>query len=238
MINENSVSLCMVVYNDSARVENLVLHMRKHLVDEVVIIDQSSSYEHSEKLKEIADVYFLTRNKGNADYDRNLCYSLASKDYIIAMDGDEFLEEEEIEKLKKLHKDYSPELVWFLFNNLITHGDKEINIKDILGDDPHPRFWKREVVVAGNKIPCVLWPIEAHQFPKINTNKIVFSQVWFKHSRFLENVIRTHVSRGKNINPQAQEMEKRFIHAVLSRFDQQIIKEIKEIIPELKEYLQ
>ena len=95
MVNGKTVSLCMVVYNSSDLCERAINSV-KSIIDEVVIVDQGSSASDSEKLKSLADVYLKTTNKGNADYDRQYCYALATKDYILALDADEFFDEVEL----------------------------------------------------------------------------------------------------------------------------------------------
>src|SRR3990167_2909886 len=108
MVNGKSISLCIVVFNQSELAKKAIDSV-KSIVDEIVIVDQGSDPEHSVYYKEIADFYSLTTNKGNADYDRQFCYSLPSKEYILALDADEFLTEENLEKLKQLLTDYNPE---------------------------------------------------------------------------------------------------------------------------------
>ena len=142
MINENSVSLCMVVYNDSARVENLVLHMRKHLVDEVVIIDQSSSYEHSEKLKEIdvdlLRLLFIERSK-IMYYDIKKCY--------IGFHGDT---ERKIVMAVRLGATIPIHYRWYQEGKPIEGKEWSININDgdmyIMSDKAVGTDWKRRKI--------------------------------------------------------------------------------------------
>jgi len=236
MVNGKTVSLCMVVYNSSDLCERAINSV-KSIIDEVVIVDQGSSASDSEKLKSLADVYLKTTNKGNADYDRQYCYALATKDYILALDADEFFDEVELKKINSVFE-YDFHVVWFLFKNLVVHGEVEFDIKDILGgDDPHPRLWKREIEFQGTKTSPVKWPHEAHKFPAMISDKQIFSETFVTHRRELANIVRTHLHRGKNIHPQAQELERNFVKAVLSKFKFETKSELNKQFPELRHYL-
>ncbi len=236
MVNEKSISLCLVVYNQSDLVERAIASV-KDIIDEIVIVDQGSSKEHSDKLKSLSQQYIFTTNKGNADFDRMFCYQMATKEFILAMDADEFLKPETIESIKKLFK-YDFDCIWFLFENLIKHSDvKSINLQSILGDDPHPRLWRKNINFQGQNVPTLQWPIQAHQFPKILSEKQIFSGSKFTHERELKQVIKTHLARTKNIEPQAQQMEKEFLRRILAEFGLDIKKEIVKEFIELKEYL-
>ena len=236
MVDGKSISLCMVVYNSSDLVERAINSV-KSIVDEIIIVSQGSDEEHSKKLKELSNVFIQTSNKGNADYDRQFAYSLASKDFTLALDADESLEETEVDKLKQLITDHEFDSCWFLFKNIISSNGITIDLQNILGDDPHPRLWRSRLSINGQIIPTIEWSYEAHQFPRINSPMQVFSQIKFTHSRELENVLKTHFSRGKNISPQAQQMEKKFVKTVLDKFGEEVKKNVKIKFPEITEYL-
>lgn len=233
MLGNKSVSLCMVVYNSSIKE---TYESVKEIVDEVVIIDQDSSDEFVEEYKQLANIYVATTNKGNADFDRQFCYSLATKEYILAMDSDEVISLEQIERLKKV-AEQSFECAWFTFNNLVSSNGITIDLKEFLGDDPHPRLWKKLIDKDGQQIPTLVWRSEAHTFPQINTQKILFAKASFTHHRQLENILKTHLRRGKNISPQAQGVEREFIKKLLEKFGNDIKKNMLMKLPELSDYL-
>ena len=236
MINGKTVSLVMVVYNSSHLAKRAIDSVRS-IVDEIVIVDQGSNDEHSKNFKELATLYISTTNKGNADFDRNFSYSLASKEYILALDSDEYLEQTEIEKLKKLINKYQFDVCWFMFHNTMESNAIKVDLADILGDDPHPRFWRKVVGVNGQLMPTLDWPIQAHQFPRMGSQNQVFSNIKFEHNRQLEDVLRTHINRGKNIHPEAQVQEREFVKRVLDKFGVEVKESIKIKIPEISAYL-
>ena len=103
------------------------------------------------------------------------------------------------EEIPEVHV-YVKVFVWFLFKNLVVHGEVEFDIKDILGgDDPHPRLCKREIEFQGTKTSPVKWPHEAHKFPAMISDKQIFSETFVTHRRELANIVRTHLHRGKTI---------------------------------------
>ncbi len=233
MLGNKSVSLCMVVYNTSIKD---TYESVKSFIDELVVIDQNSSEEYAKEYKELSTVYIPTTNKGNADFDRQWCYSLAQKDFILAMDSDEIISPEDIEKLKEI-ADVDFECCWFNFKNLVSSNGITIDLKEFLGDDPHPRLWKKILIRDNQQIPTLVWGSEAHTFPQINTGKIVFSNSQFTHHRQLENIIRTHLRRGKNISPSAQGVEKQFVNKLLEKFGSDVRKVMLMKFPELSDYL-
>jgi glycosyltransferase involved in cell wall biosynthesis len=237
MINEHSLSLCMVVYNQSELLEQAIDSV-KSIVDEIVIIDQGSTEEHSKKMKELATIYHKTTNKGNGDYDRQYCYMLANSEFILALDADEIVPKETINYIiELLNSKISFDVLWFLFDNFLKYQDFVVDIKDILGDDPHTRFWRKMTNINGQIVPTLIWANEAHKFPQINTQMQIYSQTKFNHTRQLEDVIKTHLHRGKFIDPNAQQVEKQFIRRILEKFNKDVRENIKVHIPELKDYL-
>ena len=242
MINGKSVSLCMVVYNSSDLVENAIKSV-KSIVDEIVIVDQGSTPEESAKLKLLANMYYKTTNKGNGDYDRQYCYALATKEYILALDADEAFDEEELARFPQIMQ-YNFDVCWFLFKNFVYFntntevGEVKVDIKEILGgDDPHPRFWKRRINMQGRDMSPVQWPHTAHQFPQIVTQNQLFSDMKVNHTRSLTNIVKTHLHRKKNIDRSNQQLEKNFVTAVLQKFDKKIVIDVNKLFPELKSYL-
>lgn len=239
MINGKTVSLCMVVYNSSDLCEKAIKSVQS-ICDEIVIVDQGSLASESEKLKSLASNYIKTTNKGNADFDRQYCYALATKDYILALDADEYFEEEQLNKIQNIFK-YDFEINWFIFKNLVytntEKGEVEVNIKDILGDDPHPRLWKREINHQGKPAMPLMWPHEAHQFPAMISDKQIFSDIYVTHRRCLSNIIKTHLKRGQVISPEMQHLEKNFVRTLLQKFDFQVKSDLNKQFPELKNYL-
>ena len=96
-----SISLCMIVKNEEL-VLGRCLNSIKNLVDEIIIVDTGST----DKTKEIAALYtdkiydFRWINDFSAA--RNYSFSKATKDYIMWLDADDVLLEEDQMKLEDL----------------------------------------------------------------------------------------------------------------------------------------
>jgi glycosyltransferase involved in cell wall biosynthesis len=239
MINGKTVSLCMVVYNQSELLKRAVESV-SGIIDELIIVDQGSTEKlvSDELLKDskIPIIIHKTTNKGNADFDRMFCYGLANKEFVLAMDADEVIPPETIAEIEKLFK-YDFDVMWFLFSNIVYFNDKSIDIEDMLGSDPHPRLWKKAITVEGQRISPVIWGFEAHTMPQMKTEKIVFNDSKFIHKRALSDIVRTHLLRGRGINPQALQLEKQFIKGLLGKFGEDIKKQMLGLFPELHVYL-
>ena len=106
-----TISLCMIVRDEEDVLERC-LDSVKDLVDEIVIVDTGSV----DKTKEIAMKY--TKNVYDFEWvddfaeARNFSFSKATKDYIMWLDADDVIEEEERERFLELKKniDYSVDI--------------------------------------------------------------------------------------------------------------------------------
>jgi hypothetical protein len=165
------------------------------------------------------------------------CYAIATKEYIFALDADEQVYPETLKNLERLLTRYDFDCCWFLFDNFVTFNSDKISLVDMLRDDPHPRFWRKYIPINGQPVATVQWSPEAHQMPRIVSERQIFSRSRFNHTRSLEQIIRTHLHRGKNISPQAQQLEKGFVKTVLEKFPKQVQTTMHGIFPELKAYL-
>lgn len=99
------ISLCMIVRDEEANLEKSLSRIARYM-DEIVIVDTGSS----DRTKEIAQKY--TENVfdyvWNQDFSaaRNYSISKAGNEYILILDGDEFLQEIDIADLKRLIEEY------------------------------------------------------------------------------------------------------------------------------------
>jgi glycosyltransferase involved in cell wall biosynthesis len=197
----------MVVRNEEKRLPELFDKM-KELVDEIVVFDQDSDDKTPEICEKYGAYYHWTTKKGLADIDRQDCYNIATGDIVLALDADEVPDKRLMQYIAKV-KEEGPnyDLYWFKFKNLVNGVD----IKEILGDDWHPRMWVR----SDNREPVILWPQIAHTFPQIRTQNVLFCERGFVvHSRTWKKVKDVHAERGKVIDPENQQLESSFQSAV------------------------
>jgi hypothetical protein len=201
------LNISLVTITDGSRLESLkrTVESARGLVDEVVLIYQGRDQTVYSEIQKISDFSIQVAPKGNADPDRNFAYELASKEWILALDDDEHLPDETKAFIARIIM--SPtDVVWFRFVNLIDGVD----IKDILGDDPHPRLWRK-------RQGLIDWPAKAHTFPPINSGMQYFTLNPVIHDRKYEDVLARHEARGKVVDPQNAELERNFINAVKSK---------------------
>lgn len=197
------ISLCMVVRNEGDCIGN-ALHSARSIVDEILVIDQQSTDNTREVLDKYGATVITKRPKGFSDPDRNYLFNQARNEWILYLDGDEYLDE----KLKKL----IPEVVkmgcaayWFRHKNLVNGKD----IKHMLGDDWHPRLFRKGAITFTDR---------GHVYPQINTP----IQGWIEkghivHERTLEKIKKSSQARINLQDEQSRKVESDFIQQ-LERF--------------------
>ena len=91
---EPTLSLCMIVKNEAASLERCLRSARPH-VDEIVIVDTGSTDGTLDIARRYADVLDEIEWPNSFSVARNHSLDLASGDFILVLDGDEYLEGEE-----------------------------------------------------------------------------------------------------------------------------------------------
>lgn len=118
------LSLCMIVKNEEDTLERC-LNCAKQIADEIIIVDTGST----DKTKEIASKFTNNIYDFKWVYDfskaRNYSFSKATKDYIMWLDADDVILDEDIKKINILKKILTPDIdmVTFKYNlNLDENG--------------------------------------------------------------------------------------------------------------------
>lgn len=96
-----SISLCMIVKNENEVIDRC-LNCVKDIVDEIVIVDTGSTDNTKEIVKGYTDKVYDFRWINDFSAARNFAYSKATMDYILWLDADDIILEEDIIKLKYL----------------------------------------------------------------------------------------------------------------------------------------
>jgi hypothetical protein len=211
LIRELHMKISLVCVSDCrnmANLERMVVSARP-IISDAVLVAQTKDANTFREASKLFDFSIQTLPKGNADPDRDYAYSLASGDWILSLDDDEYLTDECKDYIGRIVHSKA-DVVWFDFKNLVD----KVDIKDILGPDPHPRLWR--------KIPGLIsWPPQAHTFPQIASPKQVFTRTQIVHDREYKDLEERHKIRGAYIDPQMQEVEQRFLAAVKQRLGKQ-----------------
>ncbi|RLI91163.1 MAG: hypothetical protein DRO65_01715 [Candidatus Altiarchaeales archaeon] len=201
------ISACLIIRNEEKYIKRCLQSLPD--VKEILIIDQNST---DNTLKEIRSLkkdnikIFQRANIGNADPMRNFLYSLASQPWILALDADEYLSKKTksvIPYLIDLKPSY--DVFWFFFENLVEGK----NIREILGDDPHPRLFRKGALV---------WPTTLHTYPEIKSPFQFWVDRQYKiiHDRTLEDIRKSHKSRTKLLDPRARQQELVFLKKLMA----------------------
>lgn len=113
-----AISLCMIVKNEESRLGKCLTSV-KDIVDEIVIVDTGST----DNTKKVAEEFNAKIYDFEWVYDfskaRNEALKHATSDYILWLDADDILKDEDIKKFKKLKnelKTTNPDLVWMYYD--------------------------------------------------------------------------------------------------------------------------
>lgn len=96
-----SISLCMIVKDEDLVLERCLKSI-EDLVDEIVIVDTGSKDKTKEIAYKFTDKVYDFKWVDDFSVARNYSYSKATKDYILWMDADDVIFEEDRKKFKKL----------------------------------------------------------------------------------------------------------------------------------------
>ncbi|CAM4154244.1 tetratricopeptide repeat-containing glycosyltransferase family 2 protein [Lederbergia lenta] len=104
-----TISLCMIVKNE----ENVIgrcLDSVRDIVDEIIIVDTGSTDRTKEIISTYTDSIFNFAWIDDFAAARNFSFDQATKEYILWLDADDIIHEEDREKLIQLKKDLKPEI--------------------------------------------------------------------------------------------------------------------------------
>lgn len=99
-----SISLCMIV-KDEEKVLKRCLNSAKDIVDEIIIVDTGSTDKTKEIAKSFTNKVYDFKWVNDFSKARNFSFSKATKDYILWLDADDVIEEQDKFKFLKLKKD-------------------------------------------------------------------------------------------------------------------------------------
>lgn len=123
MTKVNTISTCLIVKNEEDTLERC-LNSVKDFTDEIVIVDTGST----DKTKEIAEKFncniydFQWINDFGAA--RNFAFSKATKDYILWVDADDYITNDNIEKIKAIKEKLNPSIDGVSMHYSLSRDDK------------------------------------------------------------------------------------------------------------------
>lgn len=141
MKNMNTVSLCMIVYNEESSLLTC-LESAKHLVDEIIIIDTGST-DQTLSLAQQAGARILSYQwESDFALARNFSLFHASGDWILVLDADEILEPCTRQQFQELFVHADIEGYFLPIHNVLQGKNQETldHIVRLFRNRPHYRF--------------------------------------------------------------------------------------------------
>lgn len=113
-----NLSVCMII-KDEQDVLNRCLDCVKQIADEIIIVDTGSTDNSINIAKEYTDHIYHYEWNNNFAHARNFSYSKATCDYIMWIDADDIITDENIKKINdlKLNLDENIDVLYFRYND-------------------------------------------------------------------------------------------------------------------------
>lgn len=131
------ISFLIPLYNDEKRIENCIKSIENQTYKdiEIIVVNDGSTDNSLEICEKLSEKYnnikiITTTNKGVCSA-RNLAVELATGDYMMFVDSDDFIEKDILsELLKTLNKYDFPDLLIFDYKNIYNDGKIRNKFKD------------------------------------------------------------------------------------------------------------
>jgi len=253
---KGTISCCMITRDEESFIPDAIRSV-KELADEVVVVDTGSVDGTVEVAKKLGAKVFSFKWKNDFSSARNYAISKATKDWILILDADEVLDEDAIDKIKKLVTgiDEAGFLFdqWTYTNASTTFGWKPVSEKKEMARGALGYFCNQQVRLFPNRTYIryegevhenVEKSLQVHGIPIFKTDIVVHHYGRIKESDriFRKSLLYLELGRKKL---QAEPSNVKFIYEVatqlldLGRVDDAIkhAKEGLEVDPENWELL-
>ena len=162
-----TLSLCMIVKNEEA-VLSRCLESIKDAVDEIVIVDTGSTDTTKEIAKKYTDLIYDFKWINNFSAARNFSFSKASKDYIMWLDADDVITDENKKKIFDLKSSLSDEdIVMLKYNTAFDENGNAIF-----------SYYRERIVSRKSQF---VWKGRVHEAIEC-TGKIIYSDIAVNHN--------------------------------------------------------
>ncbi|OOC58613.1 glycosyltransferase [Paenibacillus ihbetae] len=173
-----TISLCLIVKNEEQVLERC-LHSVKEVVDEIIIVDTGSTDHTLEIAARYTDRIYHFDWIDDFSAARNYSFSHATKEYILWLDADDWLQPADLEKFKALKQNLDPTVDSICMDYYISF--------DPLGKPT--TVVKRNRLVKRSK--HFQWRDPVHEVLEV-TGNIVLSDIAVSHDR-------VHADSGRNL---------------------------------------
>lgn len=192
-----TISLCMIVKNEEDVIARC-LDSVKDIVDEIIIVDTGSTDNTKEIAKKFTNKIFDFEWVDDFSKARNYSFSKATMDYILWIDADDIILEEDSLKLKELKQSFDPtvDIVMMKYNvGFDTNGNVTFS------------FFRERLSRRSNNYK---WFEPVHEYLEIS-GKIINVDICITHNKIhasdsnrnlkiYENIL----SQGKELTPRGQ----------------------------------
>lgn len=211
-----TISLCMIV-KDEESVIGRCLDSIKSVVDEIIIVDTGSSDNTKEIISKYTDKIFDFKWIDDFSAARNYSFSKATMDYIMWLDADDIVKENDRINLTKFKEalDSSIDVVMMLYN--VSFDE----------DDNPNLYYYRERILKNNKNFTWVGPIHEVILPMGN---IIYSDIAISHKKIYRNdpkrnlrIFRKLISEGEVLDPR-----QKFYYARELYYNKEYYEAIKE----------
>ncbi len=192
-----TLSICMIVKNEE-EVLNRCLDCIKNVADEIVIVDTGSS----DNTKNIAKLY--TENIydftwiDNFAAARNYSFSKATMDYVMWLDADDIIDEQNQAKIKELLKNPGQDTDMFMLKYDVAFDSD---------NKPTVSYYRERIFKRSNNYK---WVGEIHEVIPPNGN-IVYEEISICHKKMKPsdpernlNIFKRMILEGKTLDPRQQ----------------------------------
>ncbi|MBU5485215.1 glycosyltransferase [Clostridium sp. MSJ-11] len=175
-----TISLCMIV-KDEQDVISRCLDSIKDIVDEIIIVDTGSTDNTKEIIKGYTDKVFDFEWVDDFSAARNYAFSKATKDFILWLDADDVILEEDREKFKELKQN---------LNNRIDAVMMKYNAGFDENGNVTLSYFRERLL---NRRSNYQWMEPVHEYLKVS-GKIINSDICITHKKEYES------AKGRNLS--------------------------------------
>lgn len=144
-----TLSVCMIVKNESLFLDNCLKSAKEGKVDEIIVVDTGSTDNTKEIAKKYTDKVFDYKWINDFAHAYNFSMSKAAKEWIIILDADEVISPKDIEKLKETLSKTDADSIMLVTRNY-TNDSTRKNWKAI---DDNPRYPESKDYKGYTRVP-------------------------------------------------------------------------------------
>jgi glycosyltransferase involved in cell wall biosynthesis len=201
------ITLCIIAHNEENIIKDCILK-HKDVVSETLVIDQASTDRTADRAREAGAMVIPRRCKGTSDPDRDWLFALASNEWILYLDSDEYASKNLKKKLKQLIKE-DVDIYWMKRTNLVDGVD----IQPILGNDMQARLFRKG---------SLNYPDEIHTYPQPHKGaRVAFVEYDIIHDRNLKDLKKSNRNRNVIASREQVGMQEQFIAKVENYLESQ-----------------